>query len=144
MISPSAILPSGRLMTATPGEMPALLFAHPENGQTLPQLDLVVFTQEQQLAQHLKAETHDSEAESRLGEIQCPTLVVFGLEDKIAAKESASVYREKISNCNVSIVYDAGHAIVADRPEALASVVSDFVERRETFIVGRQSGLVNP
>ena len=144
LISPSAILPSGRFMAATPGEMPSLLFAHPENGQTIPQLDPVVFTKEQQLTQRLKAETHDSDAANKLGEIQCPTLVVFGLEDKIVAKESASVYREKIPNCNVSIVYDAGHAIVADRPEALASVVSDFVERRETFIVGRQSGLVNP
>lgn len=144
LISPSAILPSGRFMAATPGEMPSLFFAHPENGHNLPQLDPVVITKEQQLAHRLKAETHDSDAANRLGEIQCPTLVVFGLEDKIVAKESASVYREKIPNCNVSIVYDSGHAIVADRPEALASVVSDFVERRETFIVGRQSGLVNP
>jgi hypothetical protein len=41
-------------------------------------------------------------------------------------------------------VYDAGHLIVAERPEALINVVSDFVERRETFVVSRQSGVINP
>ena len=42
------------------------------------------------------------------------------------------------------MVYDAGHVIVAERPEALINAVSDYVERRETFIVGRQSSIFNP
>jgi len=46
--------------------------------------------------------------------------------------------------CNVSIVYDAGHGIAAERPEALCSTVVDFVDRRETFVVGYRSSLVNP
>ena len=33
---------------------------------------------------------------------------------------------------------------MADRPEALIDAVADFVQRRETFVVGRQSGLINP
>jgi hypothetical protein len=41
-------------------------------------------------------------------------------------------------------VYDAGHVIVAERPEALIDAVSDYVERRETFIVGRQRRIINP
>jgi pimeloyl-ACP methyl ester carboxylesterase len=62
----------------------------------------------------------------------------------MVAPEAPRIYREKIPNCNISFVYDAGHAILADRPEALISAVSDFIERRETFIVGRESGLINP
>jgi hypothetical protein len=31
-----------------------------------------------------------------------------------------------------------------DRPAALASVVLDFLERRETFIVENRSSLINP
>ncbi len=32
----------------------------------------------------------------------------------------------------------------AERPKTLVSAVLDYVERRETFIVGRQSGIINP
>jgi hypothetical protein len=42
------------------------------------------------------------------------------------------------------LVYDAGHAVDADRPEAFVSVVSDFLQRHEAFLVNRQSGLIHP
>ena len=84
------------------------------------------------------------DVEGRMGEIECATLVVFGLNDRAMAPEAASVYKASIPNCNVSLVYDAGHNIMADRPEALIDVVSDFVERGEAFIVARHSGLINP
>ena len=87
---------------------------------------------------------HDAEAVSRLGDVACATLVVFGLNDRTVAPEAASVYKEGIQNCNISFVYDAARDIMADRPEALTDAVADFVERRETFIVGRGSGLINP
>jgi pimeloyl-ACP methyl ester carboxylesterase len=87
---------------------------------------------------------HDAELETRLAEVPCATLAVFGQNDMMVAAEAPRIYREKIPNCNISFVYDAGHAILVDRPEALISAVSDFIERRETFIVGRDSGLINP
>ena len=34
--------------------------------------------------------------------------------------------------------------IDADRPEAFASVVSDFLERHEQFVVTRSSSLIDP
>jgi len=37
-----------------------------------------------------------------------------------------------------------GHLIEAERPEALVNAVLDYVERRESFIVGRRSGIINP
>ena len=144
LIAPTAIQPSEGSMSAARGEMASLLLAHPENAQNLPGLDGVALTKEQDLSRRLMDEAHGSEVENSLSDVQCPTLVVFGLEDRMTAREAASVYREKIPNCNLSFVYDAGHAIVVDRPEALTSAVCDFVDRRETFIVGRQSGLVNP
>ncbi len=70
-------------------------------------------------------------------------MVVFGSRDKIVQTKAASIYRRSIPNCNITLVYDAGHFIVAERPEALCSVVSDFVERRETFIVERRSSIIN-
>ena len=72
-----------------------------------------------------------------LGDIQCPTLVVFGTDDRLVHWEAARVYAERIQLVNVSLVYDAGHVISVDRPDALVRLVADYVERRDTFVVGR-------
>jgi pimeloyl-ACP methyl ester carboxylesterase len=144
LVSPTAILPAGGLKLGTPEQLAKQLLAHPENLQALPALDPAVLAQEQELVRRLKVATHDAVLESRLSEIQCATLVVFGSKEKMVAPEAASIYRAKIPNCNVSIVYDTGHLIIAERPEALCSLVSDFVERRETFIVERRTGIINP
>ena len=84
----------------------------------------------------------DSELQNQISQIQCPTLVVFGQEDPLAA--SASVYRERIPNCNIAFVYDAGHDIPAERPQALLNLVADYLERRETFIVQNRSSVISP
>ena len=86
--------------------------------------------------------THD--LESRLAHIQCPTLAVFGQADDTIDPVAPSIYRSRIPNCNVAFVYDAGHDIAAERPEALLNLVADYLERRETFIVQHRSGAINP
>ena len=42
------------------------------------------------------------------------------------------------------IVYDAAHAIYADRPEAFAAIAAGFFERRGEFVMRRESGLLYP
>ena len=132
------------LATITPEQMAEQLLAHPENASDLLPWAPDIVAKERALVQRLKGLTHDVEAETKLGEIQCATLVVFGLEDKMVSPKAAGIYRERIPNSNIAIVYDAGHVIVAERPEALINLVSDYVERRETFIVGRRTGIINP
>ncbi len=85
-----------------------------------------------------------SDLESRLGEVQCPTLVVFGQEDQSVRRDAASIYRERVPNCSIAFVYDAGHDIAAERPQALVNLVSDYLERRETFIVQNRTSVINP
>jgi hypothetical protein len=41
-------------------------------------------------------------------------------------------------------VYDAGPAISADRPEAFAEVVTDFLERHEAFVISRTATVIHP
>ncbi|PKB63768.1 MAG: hypothetical protein BZY80_05380 [SAR202 cluster bacterium Io17-Chloro-G2] len=144
LISPTAILPTGGPPEAAGSRPVQSLLTHPENAPGPPQPDPALAAAEKALVHLLKEVAHDAEAESRLGEIQCATLAVFGLEDKMVSPEAARVYRARIPNCNISLVYDAGHLIEAERPEALINLVSDFVERRETFIVGRESRVINP
>jgi pimeloyl-ACP methyl ester carboxylesterase len=144
LISPTAIRPAASVPTPTLDEMKARMSAHPENIPSLPFGSIDYLAQEQSLAMRLGGAASDSDVEGRLGDIQCATLAVFGLADKTVAPEAAAIYREKIPNSNVSIVYDAGHLIALDRPEALIDAVTDYVERRETFIVGRQRQIINP
>ena len=84
------------------------------------------------------------DVEGLLSRLECPTLAVFGQEDRLTPREAAGLWRELVPNCNICFVYDAGYAIGVDRPDALVSLVSDFVQRRETFIVENRSGLINP
>ena len=144
LISPTAIRPQEVAGDATALEVHELMFAHLENAQKHPPLAQEIFAKESELARRLNSGVHDSEAEARLGEVRCPTLAVFGREDRLVSPEAARVYREKIPNCNISIVYDAGHCIIGERPEALLNSVVDYAEHWETFIVGRQTGLINP
>jgi pimeloyl-ACP methyl ester carboxylesterase len=47
-------------------------------------------------------------------------------------------------NCHLVFVYDAAHAISTDRPEAFTEVVSDFLERREAFVISRAETVIHP
>ena len=85
-----------------------------------------------------------AELESWLHDVQCPTLVVFGQDDASVAPEAAGIYRERIPNCSLAFVYDAGHNVAAERPAALLNLVADYLERRETFIVQNRSEVINP
>jgi pimeloyl-ACP methyl ester carboxylesterase len=144
LIAPTALLPVASPLTGTPEDMARRLFAHPDKAKGFAAADPVIIAKEQALAQRLTGGKHDAEVERRLGEIPCATLVLFGSEDKLVAPEAARLYRARIPNSNIAFVYDAGHLIEAERPEALINAVSDYVELRETFIVGRQTGIINP
>jgi pimeloyl-ACP methyl ester carboxylesterase len=144
LISPTAIKPQNISAGATALEVHQLMFAHPENAQKHPPIAGEIFAKEGDLARRLNSGVHDSEAEARLGEIRCPTLAVFGLDDRLVSPEAARVYREHIPNSNIAMVYDAGHCIIGERPEALLNTVADYAEQWETFIVGHQTGLINP
>jgi pimeloyl-ACP methyl ester carboxylesterase len=144
LIAPTALLPTAGPLAGTPEEMARRLFAHPDKARGFASVDTAIVAKEQALVQRLTGGRHDAEAECRLGEIPCATLVLFGAEDKMVAPEAARIYRAQIPNSNIAFVYDAGHLIEAERPEALVNAVSDYVELRETFIVGRQTGIINP
>jgi pimeloyl-ACP methyl ester carboxylesterase len=47
-------------------------------------------------------------------------------------------------NSHLVFVYDAGHAISTDRPEAFTEVVADFLERHEAFVISRTPTVINP
>jgi pimeloyl-ACP methyl ester carboxylesterase len=86
----------------------------------------------------------EPELASRLRELQAPVLLLVGTEDQAIPRETGQMYVERMPHCYYILVYDAGRAIEAERPDALFAVVRDFLERRETFIVKRPGTAFNP
>ncbi len=92
----------------------------------------------------LSGSEYDPELLDRLTEIKAPTLLLLGTDDEVVPRETGRMYAERIPNCYYVLVYDAGHAIEAQRPDTLFATVRDFLERRETFVVNRASTVLNP
>jgi pimeloyl-ACP methyl ester carboxylesterase len=62
----------------------------------------------------------------------------------VISPDMGHFYKELMPNCNLVFVYDAGHAISTDRPEAFTEIVSDFLERREAFVISRTETVIHP
>jgi len=90
------------------------------------------------------AEPRDAELERRLADLTTPTLALFGTTDTVIPPETGRLYPKLMPNGHLVFVYDAAHTISADRPEAFAEVVTDFLERHEAFIISRTATVIHP
>lgn len=145
LIAPTAVVPDGYTMpSVAPDQIGKLMLAHPENAPAWPLVDPANVAKEMALVQRLKGSSRDTELEGKLGEVQTQTLVVFGTADKVVPPAMGRTYRERMPNCHYVMVYDAGHAVAAERPEALTNTIIDFLDLRETFLVSRRDGRINP
>ncbi|HTV44127.1 MAG TPA: alpha/beta hydrolase [Stellaceae bacterium] len=143
--APAAIRPEGGAPpSGTPEEMARRLFAHPERVAPLPAPDPEVRAKTGRLVGRLRGPDRDPDLEARLSGLAVPTLVLFGTVDRVIPPEMGHFYKELLPNCNLIFVYDAGHAISTDRPEAFAEVVADFLERREAFVISRSGTAIHP
>ena len=84
------------------------------------------------------------ELAAHLGEIAAPVLALAGTRDPASPPAAIRVYREAMPNGHFAFVYDAAHELDAERPEAVAALVGDFLERHERFIVNHESGILHP
>ena len=143
--APAAIRPHGGEPPAgSPEEMARRLYAHPERVAPMPPLDPAVRAKQTRLVSRLRGPDRDTELEARLPGLAIPTLVLFGTVDRVIPPDMGHFYKELMPNCNLVFVYDAGHAISTDRPEAFTEVVADFVERREAFVISRTETVIHP
>jgi pimeloyl-ACP methyl ester carboxylesterase len=146
LVAPAAIRPeaSAPPRHLSPEERMARLYAHPERQAPSSPPDTAIVEKQQALVQRLIGPPRDEGLERRMTGLNLPVLVLFGTEDRMIPSEMGRLYSEKLPNCHLILVYDAGHAVDADRPEAFVSVVGDFLQRHEAFLVNRQSGLIHP
>ncbi len=148
LVSPTCVAPSAAGPWHTPELAANAMLAHPhgfnlaysgaESPRPSPERTALLSS----LAERWRATEVD--VSQQLPELACATLVVFGQEDRLVSREAGGIWKAEAPNCSLSYVYDAGHAIAVDRPDALTNVVLDFVERRETFIVENRPSVINP
>lgn len=84
----------------------------------------------------------DPSLAQRLAELKVPTLVLLGTRDPQAPPALGRQWRELQPGCHVVFVYDAGHDLASDRPDAFADAVIDFTQDPGGFLVNRRDGAV--
>ena len=65
----------------------------------------------------------------RLGEIQCPVLVITGSEDRLMPPENARLLVEGIPNAELYRVEGAGHAFCQEKPGEVNKIITDFFKK---------------
>ena len=139
LVGPAAIRPEG-----APAPREGLRFyAHPDRQHPIAPVSPELREKQTALTRRVMGPPRDAALESRMAELNVPTLVVFGTLDNVIPPEMGRHYREVLPNCNVVFLYDAAHEADADRPEAFVELVDDFLNRHEAFIVSTRSGLIH-
>ena len=110
----------------------------------MPAIDPEVQAKQQRLVARLRGPDRDAELETAMRRLDTPTLVLFGTLDRVIPPEMGRHYKELLPNGHLVLVYDAGHAIGAERPEAFAEIVTDFLERHEAFLISRTETVIHP
>jgi pimeloyl-ACP methyl ester carboxylesterase len=142
--APAAIRPAGAEPPSGSPEEIARLYAHPERLPLMPPSDPAVQAKTRQLVSRLRGPDRDTDLERQLADLETPTLVLFGTADRIIPPDMGHIYKELMPNCHLVFVYDAGHAISTDRPEAFTEVAADFLERHEAFVISRTETVIHP
>jgi pimeloyl-ACP methyl ester carboxylesterase len=69
----------------------------------------------------------DYEIRERLGEIACPTLIVWGERDRLINVRDADLFAELIPNSRKVVFADTGHVSMLERPEEFNALLDDFL-----------------
>jgi pimeloyl-ACP methyl ester carboxylesterase len=69
----------------------------------------------------------DYEIRERLGEIACPTLIVWGDHDRLISVRDADVFAELIPDSRKVVFDDTGHMAMLERPDEFNALLEQFL-----------------
>ena len=104
-----------RAVVRHPERLPAPLAAETLRGASAPGL-----------VQGLQA-VFEYDFRTRLTEIACPTLIVWGDSDRLVSVCDADVFAELIPNSRKVVFADTGHMAMLERPAAFNALLEDFL-----------------
>jgi pimeloyl-ACP methyl ester carboxylesterase len=103
------------VVTRHPSRLPAALAAEQLRGSGKPGF-----------IQALEANL-DYDFRERLPEIACPTLIVWGEDDRVITARDAEVFEELIPDSRVVMYADTGHLSMLERPAAFNALLEEFL-----------------
>lgn len=71
--------------------------------------------------------TRDRTVEKELGNLDLPTMIIWGQEDAITPPSTGREFQRRIKGSKLRFIEDCGHAPNWERPEAFANVLEDFL-----------------
>jgi pimeloyl-ACP methyl ester carboxylesterase len=71
--------------------------------------------------------TQSYDLRSRLAQITCPALIVWGEEDRVIRARDADVFAELMPRSRKVIFADTGHMAMLERPPAFNALLTDFL-----------------
>ena len=69
---------------------------------------------------------HDPKLPAHLRRIECPTLVIWGKQDKLIPLAHGEYYAKHIPNAKMNVLEPCGHMLPFERPADFARLVTDF------------------
>jgi pimeloyl-ACP methyl ester carboxylesterase len=72
----------------------------------------------------------DYDFRDRLGEVKCPTLLVWGREDNLVPVEDADEFERLIPNARKVILDDTGHVPMIERPQTFNDLLVEFLHAK--------------
>lgn len=63
----------------------------------------------------------------RVREVKCPTLVMWGKQDRVLPKDNAQRFVQEIENCNLEIIEDCGHSPHIEKASLVTANILNFV-----------------
>lgn len=143
--APSGIRPEGsEPVSGSPEEVARMLYAHPERIPPAPAVEPALAARRLALVRRLRGPGRDARLEAGLCGLGMPVLVLFGTQDAVISPAIGRVYKELLPNAHLMFVYDAGHALMLERPEAFAEAVGDFLQRTDAFVISQTRTVVFP
>ena len=70
---------------------------------------------------------HSRRLAERLGRYRAPALVIQGEHDRLVPARHGEVYADGFADARLEVVEGAGHSAFAERPDAVAALVADFL-----------------
>lgn len=132
--------------SAPPEEMLRRFRRHPGRVPAFEPPDPQAMARTWPLVDRLLASTpeFDEQLAARLPECAVRSLVVFGDEDGVIPPSNGRSFRQLMPNCSYVLVHQAAHDVQADRAEAFADLVGEFLDRGWNFLLPEQPTLLNP
>jgi len=56
-----------------------------------------------------------------------PTLILWGIKDKVIPTIHSELFKEAIRNSRIEIIQDAGHAPFAEKPDQVSEILRNFL-----------------